>query len=238
MESLQPKLPLLHKQEPGEERLQIIHLLLWTTATALVLAIDRKTSEPSNGELGKFPLIMALGYSPLIGAGLAAWMLMFWRVWSDGPRFPSQPGHWLLLLTGIAGVVQQLVRVMLATSAAGTASIQAWLAIRLLGIVAAIVVYVLAIRESSGIWRSVFWLGLIANVASLLLTCAGFFHGESLMAWLLTAVILIATVVDFRAGTRRDYLHWLGIFVRFAYLALITAIPFLIRWLQRTPVTP
>jgi hypothetical protein len=230
--------PTVESSEPAPERLQIVHLLFWTAMTAMVLGIDRATSEPSNGELGKFPLIMAWGYAPLIGAGFAAWVLMFWRIWNEGPLFPAQPGHWLLLVAGIGGAVQLSVRMMIALSAAGAASIHAFLGIRLLGTAAAIFVYSLAIREAGGIWRTVFWLGMVSNIASLLLTCVGVFQVESLLAWLLTAVVLIAAVVDYRAGARRDYLHWLGIFVRVAYVALMTAIPFLIRWLQRTPVTP
>ena len=105
--------------EPRKERLQIVHMLVWTATTAVVLGLDRATSEPSNGELGAWPLIFGLSYGPLVGAGVAAWLLMFWRIWTEGPRFPSQPGHWLLLLAGTSGVMQLLVRAMLALSAAG-----------------------------------------------------------------------------------------------------------------------
>lgn len=224
--------------EPPQERLQIVHLLLWTATTAMVLGIDRATSEPSNGELGKFPLIIAWGYAPLVGAGLAGWLLMFSRIWSDGPLFPSQPGHWLLLVSGISGVVQLLVRMMISLAAAGLASLPALLLIRLVGLVAAIFVYSLALREAQGIWRTVFWLGMLSNIFSLLLNCAGLFRSELILAWLLTGIILIGVGGDIRSGTRRDYLHWLGIFVRVAYLALMSAIPFLIRWLQRSSITP
>ncbi len=211
--------------------------------SAVWLGFNRATIIPGDGQLVIFYRVMAFCYAPLFGAGAAAFVLLVWRAYSGGPRFPTQPGHWLLLIGGVAGVVSLGVRAILALTMAGLPGTPLFLAIRVLGLLAAGILYPLAMRDSRGVWRGVFCLGWAITILSLLATMfvamdMGFrlwmlFQIDQVLQWILTLAVIVAAVIELNSTTRRDYLHWTGIVVRIASTALGIAVPFLIRWLER-----
>ncbi|MDX1946075.1 MAG: hypothetical protein SFU86_11815 [Pirellulaceae bacterium] len=98
------------ERRPTENRLSIAHLLLWMTATALVIAAveppeERPAPASKSAKLQSWvrqsaPKILVLLIAPLAGMGLAAQVLSIWRGYRLQEFFPSQPGHWLLMLIG------------------------------------------------------------------------------------------------------------------------------------------
>lgn len=106
---------------PGENpsppivpRLSIAHLMLWTLGTGIVLALLRVEIvwfEPARAQLDQFidadswtssQQVTAIGVAPFTGAGIAAVLVAAWVLVRRQALLCSQPGHWLLLLVGVA----------------------------------------------------------------------------------------------------------------------------------------
>lgn len=228
------------KRQPHEERLTIALLMLWTATTAVVLGFDRATNVQSNGQLGQLPRVMSFITSPLIGMGLSAWALMLWRWFTDGPRFPTQPGHWLLLLFGFTSVTSLVLRAVMLISLAGLRGFQWFVGIYFLTELSAVVMYVVAIRSIRDRWRWLFIIGLVTSaigLASSVLMLASYEMMmvisviRQLLGWGFCLGMCGIAIADIRDATRRDSLHWIGLGVVGGYLLYATAAPWLIRWL-------
>jgi hypothetical protein len=111
-------------------RLTLAHLLLWITMTAWVLSFFQPqravrleaAAAPDAGptQVEPIPLfsvprwveiasMLALG--PASGAGAAGVALCLWRIAARRFGFPTQPGHWLLLLIGGDWILVQVLDV-------------------------------------------------------------------------------------------------------------------------------
>ena len=223
---------------PAEpERLSITHLLIWTALSAVLLAIDRATSQLPHLETSAFGQMIAFIYAPLFGAGVFALLLAAWRATNGGPRFPSQPGHWLLVISGIQSLLHLSIGLIVAVAQLGVSWELLQLG-RLCEELACGTLLVLAIRDSRRSWRVAFVCGLISYVFSLAGTALmqfGVFdfspeREEGYLHWLTLLVCLCAVFDDCLTRAPRDYLHWMGLAVRFSYLSLVTAMPYLLRW--------
>lgn len=226
------------EKPPHEEHLSIGLLMLWTAMTALLLGFHRATSYPTNGELGILPFLMSFVASPLIAVGMTAWVLMLWRWFTDGPRFPSQPGHWLLLLYGLTGVAALLVRAAIMISLAGPRGSNVFLGVNFVSLALALIMSVVAHLAIRDRWRILFLLNAISKTLSLLfvLMMTLDFRVVSWVMWinlLLTwgfgLYMLGLAIADLRQHVRRDTLHWCGVIVIGGYLIYTTALPLLIR---------
>lgn len=226
------------EKPPHAEQLSIGLLMLWTAMTALLLGFNRATSQPSNGELGILPFLMSFVASPLIAVGMSAWVLMLWRLFTDGPRFPSQPGHWLLLLFGFTGVAGLLVRTMIMISLATHRGLgNAHLGINFIASVLALIVSVAAIVAIRDRWRILFFIGAASRCLFMLLMLllsldfqlvSWIMFANHLLAWAFGLVMLGLAIADLRQHDRRDTLHWTGVIVVGGYLIYMTAMPALI----------
>jgi hypothetical protein len=223
------------------ERLSIAHLLLWTTMSAALLGIDRALEwwGPRNSSREVFGQFMALCYAPLFGASAAATCLMAWRWIMGGPRFPSQPGHWLLVVSGLSAIVSLGLRGMFMALSPERWWPVDYLVVRLCANLLGLVMNVLAARSCTGSWRITFGFAVAVNVISLLssvlFAVAAF--PELRILDTVTYTILTLCVVVSAAGDRgqyapRDYLHWTGVVVRVVYTLLTIGSPFLFAWLQ------
>jgi hypothetical protein len=110
---------------PRPNRLSIAHLFLWTATTAVVLTHQQSLKPASPGRIGFSSFLSTpgmdvevekanerrrihgrwtsrwfvdLAFSPVYGAALAGVVLAVWRLITFRFGFPSQPGHWLLIL--------------------------------------------------------------------------------------------------------------------------------------------
>ena len=103
MENPQPTVEESGRQRP---RLGIVHLLLWTAATAVVLSVRGawmrwETFPPDEllaARIGH--VVTCIAY----GAILAGIIVLLWGRFRGGIPFPDAPGHWLLLFL-VAGVL-------------------------------------------------------------------------------------------------------------------------------------
>jgi hypothetical protein len=225
------------KKPPHEERITIALLMLWTAMTAAVLGFDRAANFPNSGVLGVLPQLMAFVSAPLIGMGLSAWVLMLWRWYTDGPRFPSQPGHWLLLLFGFSSVVWIAQRAIVLVSLAGFQGFVLFLGINLIVELLALLLYVQAFLATRNRWRWLFGVGVCTTLLALLSTSTlGLaelrYQLHQLLAWVFCLCMLPLAIADLREGVRRDNLHWAGVIVIGGFLAYATVLPFVIAWVR------
>jgi hypothetical protein len=224
---------------PEPERLSIAHLLVWTALSAVLLGVDRATSQLPHVEPSSFGRLISFIYAPLFGAGVSALLLTAWRLATDGPRFPAQPGHWLLVISGVQSLLHLGTFLIQAVVQAGFGW-ELLLAGRFVEELTCGTLFVLAIRESHRLWRITFVAGLIGYCLGLLLTvgaCFKLFHPENLhvefvIHWIVLTVCAFAVADDWATHNSRDYLHWTGLVVRFTYLSLVAAIPYLLRYVQ------
>lgn len=98
-----------------QPRLGIIHIMLWTAGSAMILAMYRAMVDfddmPEQARAQWY--VMQIGYSIAYGAALAGAILFAYRRLTKGTPFPVLPGHWLLLTWGlvfIASSVGHMVR--------------------------------------------------------------------------------------------------------------------------------
>jgi hypothetical protein len=99
---------------PVHNRLRIGHLLLWMTSTAAVMALfqperiaisaadDPAAAVSETVYTNWSELILLLAIGPALGAGVAGTFLALWRCLWRRPGFPTQAGHWLLVVMGAA----------------------------------------------------------------------------------------------------------------------------------------
>jgi len=229
------------EKPPHKERLSVGLLLLWTAVTAALLGFHRATSYPTNGELGIIPQLMAFVQTPLVAVGLTAWVLLLWRWFTDGPRFPSQPGHWLLLLLGFVGVASFALRALILISLTGLRGSGVYIGIHVLTEASSLVLYAVAIHTTQGRWRTLFCLGAANTALHLMMSLFSTLDFRVmqwaavvrlLLAWAFGLSLFALAISDLRQGVRRDTLHWSAVIVVGGHLLYLTAVPFLI-WLVR-----
>jgi len=230
---------------PPPERLSIAHLLVWTATSAVLLGYQRAMSSFGDGQTVASNVI-TLCYAPLFGAGLGACILCFWRLTQGGPRFPAQPGHWLLIIGGFAGLISLTFQALTVLALSAVTSYPVFLGIRLIDFITEGILYGVAAGKMRGVWRIPFVLGLIQSLAMMVLVTLSllnyerllylqFYRAESVLNVVVTLAVIVAVGLDWRRQAQRDYLHWTGIAVRVIYAALIIALPWLFRWLQPQP---
>ena len=109
-------------------RLSIAHLMLWTLGTAVALALSRleisaldapgfsSFGDSSNNHLGTYFRVMAIATAPFTGIAVAFLLASIWKHYHKQPLWLFQPGHWILLIGGIAfflTAVGQLIQFLL-----------------------------------------------------------------------------------------------------------------------------
>jgi hypothetical protein len=228
------------------ERLRIQHLLLWTAMSAVALSTAPMSDPVFPEYFTKLGRISAAVQSPIFGLGFSAWVLMIWRSaarrFRSEPQFPTQPGHWLLLLVGIAGFAWVLLNKLLSGQLVWFEYSQIACGILNLAMI------ILAAWFTPQPWRSVFWIALVRGLLQVwaliliaLIFALGeqFYFGLSLMMqileWGFALSLIIAAVIDWRWKTHRDYLHWCGLVALLATILYSFAAWWILAWLQTIP---
>jgi len=212
------------------------HLLLYTAALGICLTLYRIVAEL----VPEYPPEVALlghGYSYALMAmqavGVAALLLWLSGLEARSGKFPAQPGHWLLIADGLAGLIgagaQILTLELLAPQGKQTAQFYAMFAFQIAAAPCYVAVLTSAMRAYpiSKPWQAVLCLALggqiFAGLWSLPLFFTSYFYWNDLMPWhvaphigtLEAIVLVIAIAIDRRAQQSRDWLHWLAIVVWF-----------------------
>jgi hypothetical protein len=231
----------METQSASGKQLTLAQLLLWLLATAVVLGFEQwrlKVSESDatfrwyfNGRL--------LFFAPLEGACLASLALCF------GKRFPSEPGHWCLVIRGTdyaSVTAQEAVNFFIGE--AWLNALPAWLSV-IYGhspLVAPAALALFAAGQFQKFWRATFIAIAVNPLTSVLHTLLVInFKGNrwfldefswslgSRLVYSLPALLAVCAVVNERPS-RQDFLHWVGV----AVMLLIIAAewPAWIIWLQ------
>lgn len=227
--------PAICASEPAKKtpkpRLSILHLLVWTATSAAMLAVYR----PFGGvdaKLTTWEIAYEIGcciYGGIVAGGVFMWAARAWR----RERFPVEPGEWLFVVQG--GTV-----VLLATmSLLGIPfrEIGGELRLLALGFVAMGMLPVFLCRQGRA-WRlffSVFALLYCTPLILLYPTAGKLFLAPVLILrtfaalafWLMVLALLFligAVATDYGKGTRRGWVHWLGVGTAFVFALCHVAI--------------
>jgi hypothetical protein len=223
-------------------RVTIGLLLLWTTTTALTLGLASSLHRDRDAQIDfyRYPAtfrrmlwiqdILGFAASPAYGAALAATTVAVWRAVRRIGGFPTQPGHWIAVLLGVATlgffaalvpssdeptqrVIAAAVTVFLAVvsclAAGATSEPRRWL---------------MVLRVAA--------VGFCGQLAMMVAGLAAQLEGDMPAVWVLLmlpglaialAILLAggATIVDVFRRQRYDLFHWLGLLT----LVLLVAHP-------------
>ncbi len=217
-------------------RLSISHLMLWMATTGMVLAEvqwDLSTAglPPDRVDAMRLEVLVgSLGFGPLNGLAIAGLLILLWRrFWTRVP-FPTEPGHWILVIAGANQTIHLIYHVLYllwirgeAAAVPGWASSFSRFAIE--GFVILLAVIGASSRHQGRIWNvSIGSLALhpgmtiCSSVTRIWIPATRQFLGGSVwmnisrLGYTLPGLLAIAgAVVDWRRKQRRDFLHWCGV---------------------------
>jgi hypothetical protein len=220
------------------QKLAIVHFLGWMLGISVVLAALRAlTNEGDMPADWVLPIRLSeLGLGLAYGTAISGLGLFVWRWWTGAGPAPSQPGHWLLVLGGVALVIDLgtalSMRAALAVIGGGvkTTDFLPFLMHQIIGweLGLLVTVFVLGrLRGASAEWMAVtvvVVIALAANTATHVVSLVGFLQGApGTWIWrvpgmsrvLGTAAILIALscaeLRDRQLRLPRDWLHGGGL---------------------------
>src|SRR5688572_27918705 len=89
-----------------KNRLTIAHLLLWTLGSSIILACYRAWITQNQLPADSFAImpLLHLVYSLALGAQVGSVFLWALRALTRQSGFPTEPGHWLLLIEGFSAL--------------------------------------------------------------------------------------------------------------------------------------
>jgi len=232
-------------------RVTIGLLLAWTTTTALTLGLASSLHRDRDAQIDfyRYPAtyrrmlwmqdVLWFVASPAYGAALAAASVAVWRAVRRIGGFPTQPGHWVAVLLGVA--TTGFFAAMVPSSDEPTQRVIATAVTAILAIVSCLAAgatvqprrWRLALRVAAA--------GCCGLVAVMVAGLAAQLEGDVPAAWILLVIpglaiglaILMAggaTIVDFIRRQQYDFFHWLGILTLAALVAHPMAALCLWRW--------
>jgi hypothetical protein len=228
-------------QSLPQNRLTIGFLMLWTLGSALFLAANRALEDSSPAvHQGTAYTVYLTFYALIQGLALTSLPLYLARRFSHRDGFPTQVGHWLLLVRGM-GALAMLVgwacRVAIERfwGDESPTRISLYLTMQYLPIsTVACIGYVVAwncCRTETRLWRlTILLLIFNASVGMLITLTAIVAAGPAAVgylpytcnAWCINPVIgifmILAAFSD--RGQTRDFLHWAGIVSALGIIAL------------------
>jgi hypothetical protein len=219
---------------PPPNRLSIAHLMVWTFGSAVILACYRVIDM---GQDGDSPLrteggmaivrqVSALFHSIFLGAELGGVMLFAWRSLAGTRGFPTQPGHWILLIEGMSAMLVWTGQAAAFVMDGGTQrNIHLWAAWQLPNCTITGVAYALLLAQPglTSAWRFAcavlsfqYCVALAAEMAFLQQPPVSSLHQWAFdlqSVWLppLAILVVIAAARLDPDVRRRDFLHWTGI---------------------------
>jgi hypothetical protein len=222
-----------------QPRLGIVHLMLWMAACAILLSLRRWLVRDGNAGNNSLLLISFFVTNVMIsGVSIASLALWGSRRLRGGVPFPTEPGHYLLLLQGGAILILHpvlssvIIRCALSLGLFLRAPLLFYLTKSILaGCLAMLVLWCLSAAIRSLRWKAVFlayFLGLsfaaLALLASLSLLFDEPYKLDPTLLWLPLQIavglsLTAAIILDVRSDVRRDWLHYVGAATWFASTA-------------------
>jgi len=176
---------------------------------------------------------------PVLGAGLAALAIATWRLLRYEPDFPTQPGHWILMIVGMCTVVAMELHLIYRVRLDGFGSnfirtpLFVFFCVTFLLPVITLAVAYYRVAEPLR-WKRVFAiaggsLGLFFGGC-----CAFPLEAPSAAELIMLAIIyatpismVVAAVLDIRSGRTYDVFHWVGVIVVPALAVVLSGLMFL-----------
>jgi hypothetical protein len=213
-----------------QQRLGIVHLLLWVTASAICLEAEEFWLNGSGPAAEPTATIIAVrsAEATVEGAALGGVLLLIYRG-RRGRSFAREPGEWLLCGRGLYVAAWIAIEIL-----SGTVSrlmpksdiVQTGNLVRYGDVAAEAIEPVLfalvAARLNSAVWRATFWLLAVLHLPLPILSAArvwlrahdirpAFLYCYLMLA---TAILIVAaSLLDRRASINRPWTHWAGVAV-------------------------
>lgn len=200
---------------PARPRWGVAQLLIWIGCIGALLAILRAFTprEPKPRDV-----LVALPLAASVGAAWAGAILLALRA-AWGERWPIEPGHWLLALLAAGSLLALLLHVAPDTLFSRTDVV-------LNAVLCWLLVLPLFSKNLNERWRAFFLFVVFAYAAPLVLGCAAML-GVPTSTWVTRIAALLSfakepvaagaaistSLLDLRAGQRRDWLHWCGVII-------------------------
>lgn len=215
----------------------VSHLLVLTACVGFVLAIQLRAMESmratfSEQSLELFQFCFMVGGSLTDGLALAGlFWLLDWR--RRRGRFHLQPGHWLIIFSGVTLLVtsatQLLLRSLISNNWPNNDAIALMMGPSVLQLVVSLFVLGLAVVWTGGVWRCLMVSLLLKSVLDSLLTILvlngtswsylNWLYYAALVFQIVPILLLIAAVIrDFFRKHRRDWIHYCGVILPVASL--------------------
>jgi hypothetical protein len=217
--------------DPGE-KITILRLMVWTAGSAVVLALHRQLAALPNNPDNSEPWLRTLDTlipSTVQGAAIASLLLVVGRLFNKGPKFPRQPAHWLLVISGIYAVASLFGYLVLYESFRQ----DPWMYIiyyrlPMLGLATVLIIFALTQMPVRADWLLVCLAWLASFFVLIVVACARLAPElreaaailEACIAMTANALFVIPVLVDHALGVKRDHLHFVGIAVRLGLAAL------------------
>jgi hypothetical protein len=236
---------------PRPNRLGLSHLLLWLTLTSIVMAITQHVSKTNPFDdaaaedyAARWRIEVLLGFAvaPSNGAALCGLLLAFSRLFTRRSGFPSQPGHWLLLILAAAYCLSALGHFVTYPSTGQSTRALYLVSGQAVPTVVSGIAGFACRRERRWLWTFGLWsLGLLLHVmgvwALIWLSETAVFPGSSLLVTVPTFIVLgamllslVSSLLDLRTSESRDIFHWIGAAALFAVVLKLVVSMLIWRW--------
>lgn len=222
-----------HAQQ--RDKLQIRHLILWTAATSVVVAIRLAWTDWDSfpSELLLFVRLSHVFVSLVTGAALAAMLEVGWRWWRGDLRFANSPGLWLLSYSGISTLIGGAATVISAMSAwlrgvhpnsffewnmnqlmlFGGVFIMSAVFVRLIRFGVEWTIFFASALFASGLF-SLIHLLVLTSPWNLIAALWGWYRIANIAGTVaFVAMLMTICLIDYRRSPSRDWLHWFGVLV-------------------------
>lgn len=210
---------------PPQPPLGIGHLLLWTLGTAIALALSsywgKRAEIPQ--KLVQFFNVQQVLFSMPLGAMLGGLGIFVYRRLKGGPAFPTQPGHWLLLVYGVVYLCSWVAMDVLEASRAWLEAhgfefylCYAWISGGVDGLAALGQMLACWRVPERGRWGWYFGLAAGFDVCTMLVLWLADWSSPYQAVHIGGSVILLLVLIaalttDLWRRTGRDWLHWTGV---------------------------
>jgi hypothetical protein len=228
----------MFERQSNPFRLSLTHLLLWTAATAVAVAL---LHQPGRTRLTTPLVLTNVAVAPVYGLAMLS---VFWALSESRgtSRHFSQPGHWLLATIGAAflggaGMYRVGIALESGPQAPPAAAVMLGAAVVTAACLALVLVPVFVLGAMDElrhvpVWRFVFPL-LAASALSITLGCCLGFSpaGRALIPLIPTGLLAVTLLTIALAAARdlihreyRDLPHWLGVLGVFVVVGQLTIV--------------
>lgn len=211
----------------------ISHLMLWTLCSAIYLALVRAIYS-AQGDIGMYGAVQeasGLIHSMIAGAVLTGAIILVTMRVRGGPPMLRHPGHWLLFIAAIMSLLTlALFFLLLFVGELENGGGNSFLLVFGVLFLFPTIAFAFAARRTRSRWWSILFIALLLLSLSRSLFYLGIgvsfavgFDWISILSIITTwgglalaAPLLALSILDFKIGPQRDWLHWNGVATQLA----------------------